>query len=547
MLNTGTLSLTGSTIRRNTGNLGGGRIDNRAALEINNSFVMGNAGPFAGGILNTGALKLFESKVHSNTAILSDGGGIDNRSLLTITDSSISENSARSRGGGIINCEVGATASLTRSSVIGNSTTEIGIFKGGGGIYNCQNDSTVNIVNSTISNNATANDGGGVFIHSGTSEIRSSTVSANTALAQGSGVVNRGASALANTIIAGNLGGDCSGPFTSLSRNLDSDGTCGLSPASGDLPNTDPLLGPLTDNGGPTLTHSLLPGSPAIDAIPVADCIDTDGNPITADQRGVSRPQGPACDIGAYEAEPPDVFTYSAKIVCVPHLGKASPALMPGKYRTAVSVHNPWDEPAHIQKWVTLSPPQGQTPITGGRIADTLQPWSSFDVDCPHMRDDYGLPDGAKVPGGKGFMVIRSDQELDVVAVYTSRTETRNKDGVGTSIDVELVEPKMSTGTIPKTSKITSEIMNFALENLTVHTGIEVTWVSRDQTTHTATSGQPSEPDCIWDTGFLRQDESSSPVLFNTAGTFPYFCRVHPIMQATVTVVEGNPDRVLYR
>ncbi len=148
---------------------------------------------------------------------------------------------------------------------------------------------------------------------------------------------------------------------------------------------------------------------------------------------------------------PPDVFVYSAKIVCVPHLGKASPALMPGRYRTAVNVHNPWDEPAHIQKWVALSPPQGQTPITGGRIADTLQPWSSFDVDCPHFRDDFWLPPDAKVPGGKGFMVIRADRELDVVAVYTSKAlNPPSNNGVGTSIDVERVAPKMSKGAIAR-------------------------------------------------------------------------------------------------
>lgn len=52
-----------------------------------------------------------------------------------------------------------------------------------------------------------------------------------------------------------------------------------------DLPNTAPLLGPFQNNGGPTLTHALLPSSPAIDAIPVVDCADPDGNPITTDQR----------------------------------------------------------------------------------------------------------------------------------------------------------------------------------------------------------------------------------------------------------------------
>ena len=60
----------------------------------------------------------------------------------------------------------------------------------------------------------------------------------------------------------------------------------------------DPLLGPLQDNGGPTFTHALLPGSPAIDHIPAENC------EVTTDQRGVARPQGAACDIGAYELEP---------------------------------------------------------------------------------------------------------------------------------------------------------------------------------------------------------------------------------------------------
>jgi hypothetical protein len=93
----------------------------------------------------------------------------------------------------------------------------------------------------------------------------------------------------------------------SLGHNLDSDGTCNLTELT-DLPNTDPMLGPLQDNGGPTWTHALLPGSPAINAIPVADCTyDDDGDPgtpevpVAEDQRGVQRPQNTDCDIGAYE------------------------------------------------------------------------------------------------------------------------------------------------------------------------------------------------------------------------------------------------------
>ena len=87
-------------------------------------------------------------------------------------------------------------------------------------------------------------------------------------------------------------------------HNLDSDNTCGFDPANGSLPSTDPLLGPLQDNGGPTLTHALLPGSPAIDAGEDAQCPATD-------QRGVYRPQDgdengwATCDIGAFEVEGP--------------------------------------------------------------------------------------------------------------------------------------------------------------------------------------------------------------------------------------------------
>ena len=101
-----------------------------------------------------------------------------------------------------------------------------------------------------------------------------------------------------NTIIAGNTaptGPDCNRFATSLGHNLigTSDG-CGFTPAAGDLVNANPLLGPLQDNGGPTKTHALLEGSPAIDAGDNASCPATD-------QRGVARLQRAACDIGSYE------------------------------------------------------------------------------------------------------------------------------------------------------------------------------------------------------------------------------------------------------
>jgi hypothetical protein len=102
------------------------------------------------------------------------------------------------------------------------------------------------------------------------------------------------------TIVASGTGGrDCAGTLgEDQGYNLDGDDSCGFTRAT-DITNTDPLLGPLANNGGPTQTMALLPGSPAIDKGGTAanGCLATD-------QRGVTRPQGPACDIGAFEAVP---------------------------------------------------------------------------------------------------------------------------------------------------------------------------------------------------------------------------------------------------
>ena len=105
-----------------------------------------------------------------------------------------------------------------------------------------------------------------------------------------------------NSIVAFNgtygcqVEGGAAAVLTSGGGNVSTDSSCGT-PASGDQLNTDPLLGPLADNGGPTLTQALQPASPAVDAANGADCPATD-------QRGVARPQGAGCDVGAFELEP---------------------------------------------------------------------------------------------------------------------------------------------------------------------------------------------------------------------------------------------------
>ena len=447
----------GDTIRAVPTNLGGGGVFLITGGHVNISGVTVRHAYYSGGIVNLGGILTISDSIvtdnasHTgNTGTVSPGGGIWNLGILMLNNSSIKGNYTDA-GGGIANS---GTAIVTNSTISDNRGVGGGIHNSGvlnlvnstvshnrsrlagGGIYNRE---SVTLTNSTISNNEAWWEGTGFYNNGGTANITASTIKDNTGRVDFASVHNDGSTVtLTNTIIANRTGDSCSGSVTSLGHNLDTDGTCGLS-ATGDLSNTDPLLGPLQDNGGPTFTHALLPDSPAIDAGDDASCPDTD-------QRGVARPQGAACDIGAYEYEPPPpgeqtLFVYSAKIVCVPELGKTSTALVPGaKYRTAVNVHNPWQEPADIKKWVTLARPQGKRPIMGQPIEERLEPTWAFDVDCVHMKNDFGLPDGASVAGGKGFLVIQSDRPLDVVAVYMTK---KNK-GSGISIDVEYIQPKVS-------------------------------------------------------------------------------------------------------
>ena len=154
--------------------------------------------------------------------------------------------------------------------------------------------------------------------------VINSTVSGNTGDAQ---IFNQGSVALINSTVSGNSGvgldnngptltvtnslvdGDCAGDVTSNGYNIESPGdTCGFD-QTGDQPSVpDPMLGPLQDNGGPTETHALLPGSSAINQIPLEDCLDADGAPLTTDQRGKPRPEtgGTMCDVGAFERQPTD-------------------------------------------------------------------------------------------------------------------------------------------------------------------------------------------------------------------------------------------------
>ena len=258
----GIVEISGLTIRNGSANLGSGILIQQSTLTLNSSTVSSNSATGFGG----------------------KGGGIGNGRTMTITNSTISGNSATGLGGGILN---GGTMTITNSTVSGNTSSQ-----DGGGIFN---EGVVTITNSTLSNNSAVNRGGGIRSIA-TLTITNSTLSKNSA-GSGGGIFASGTATLKNTIVANNTAVDCQGTITSGGNNLDSNGTCGLT-GTGDIPNGNANLGPLALNApGSTATHALVIPSDAIDA-GSGDC-----PPPATDQRGVTRPQGTACDIGAFELE----------------------------------------------------------------------------------------------------------------------------------------------------------------------------------------------------------------------------------------------------
>lgn len=199
----------------------------------------------------------------------------------------VGNNTAGTLAGGILN---GGSLSVDRSVISGNVAGS-----DGGGVYNQSTGSAV-LVNTTISGNSSGGNGGAV-LNLGTFTAANATIASNSAIA-GGGVYNSAMATLRSTIVAGNSPENCAGAaaVTSSGYNLDDSASCGFAGA-GDLSGVDPLLGPLADNGGPSSTHALLAGSPAVDA-GSPSC-----PPPTTDQRGTARPQGARCDIGALERQ----------------------------------------------------------------------------------------------------------------------------------------------------------------------------------------------------------------------------------------------------
>ena len=250
------------------------------------------------------------------------GGGIYNdHATLTVDKCTVSGNAVSFQGGGVYNngSNGSATLTITNSTVSGNHAAAPYGAGNGGGIYNdgSYGSATLTVTNSTFNNNfanlAGPSGGGAIYndghVGSATLTVNNSTFSGNSSY-QGGAIYNNGylgsaTAAIRDTILNGSGLGEnldnLSGSVSSLGYNLSSDNGGGFLTATGDQINTDPLLGPLQDNGGPTFTHELLAGSPAIDA--------GDPNftpPPDYDQRGsgYNRVANGRMDIGAFEVQP---------------------------------------------------------------------------------------------------------------------------------------------------------------------------------------------------------------------------------------------------
>jgi hypothetical protein len=356
--NKGTLTINHCTILNNVAfdASGGGIFNEGDLLTINDSNISGNSaqlGAPGGGIFNRRGRLIIKSSTLSGNRCAGDGGGAI-RSLsseVEITDSTVSNNIADGEGGGIH--VSGGKVTISNSTFINNNSG----FGGSGGIRIANATDTseifnssiisnksingvgglevanapVRITGSTIARNRSSDDAGGINLTSGSLEINQCTVSNNVG-GEGSAILISGGalSIKASTVVsntsnfpnAGALhirGGsvhinssviainktfsgaaiDIKGAVTSDGFNLigSSNGAIIGGNRTGDRTDLDPLLGPLQNNGGPTLTHAPLPGSPVIN--------NGDSSlPRTIDQRGFPRPAGGPPDIGAFEIQP---------------------------------------------------------------------------------------------------------------------------------------------------------------------------------------------------------------------------------------------------
>jgi hypothetical protein len=363
---------------------GGGIYAGAETIEISGGAITNNHSDYGGGGAYLPHFDITGTTISGNTATEQGGGvsGFDG----SIVSATITNNQAK-RAGGILTDE----ATISRTTINGNNATE-----DGGGVYM---EHAGAIDHSEISGNTAGNDGGGVVVGPETPQITNTTIDGNTAdrgggifrltfatpdggpgavLPQGGGAPGpltlsfvtisdntapqganihtdgtNGPINVGSSIIAYSQGGsDCNMAITSQGHNVEEGDSCGLNEPT-DLVSTDPLLGPLDDNGGSTKTRALEQDSPAIDKVPVANCPASND-----DQIGTSRPIGLGCDSGAFESS----FV-------------TTPTPTPSSTETATPTPTPTASPTETP---TPTPTESPTPTPTSTGATFL--WG--DIDC---------------------------------------------------------------------------------------------------------------------------------------------------------------------
>jgi CSLREA domain-containing protein len=292
---TASLTQTGAcTIAHNrAGASGGGVYVNAGSAALAEGPLFDNVAQDDGGGLcvSTGSATLAGTRVVSNTAKDDGGGLLVSIGAATLDGTRVVSNTAHDRGGGLYS--VAGSATLDGAQIVGNTAH----YAVGGAWL----EGTATLVNTTISHNRALTSGpGGLHLGAGAAiTITFTTVASNTGAGGVYGIEFTGplaAGYIQNTLVAynGTPLSNCLGILPpSGGYNLEDGDTCGFT-ATTDITGTDPLLGALTDDGG-TLVHPLPEDSPAIEG---GLCTG-----VAVDQRGVARPQGADCDIGAYEWE----------------------------------------------------------------------------------------------------------------------------------------------------------------------------------------------------------------------------------------------------
>jgi len=278
-------TISGNDARRVFHVQGAGTVASISGVAVTN----GNSSDRGGGVLTEAGTELTLAQVAVTDNLASDtfftgGGGIWSYGKLTVSASTFSGNRAIATNLGAFGGGAGiwnqGNMTLVNSTLSGNTAGGGAGFGGGGGLFTSSSGPSVSIVtNTTFSENEAVNagsTGGNIY-----NQAPGSTTLKNT-------IVDRGTAASAS---------NCFGSMTTAGHNLESADTCSFNGA-GDKKNTDPKLGPLAANGGPTSTSAIGADSPAFNA--AFEC-----PPPATDQRGITRPQGTACDIGAFELELP--------------------------------------------------------------------------------------------------------------------------------------------------------------------------------------------------------------------------------------------------